>query len=97
MGRFVQGDRVRIDARSESRHHRVPAYVKGRVGFIERRCQAYGRPEDLSLGTESGPPEQLYRVSLRQADLWPDYTGGALDTLEIEIFQHWLEPAPETP
>ena len=35
----------------------------------------------------------LYRVRLHQRDIWPDYDGGADDDLEIEIFEHWLEPA----
>ena len=24
---------------------------------------------------------------------WPDYAGPPGDTLEIEIFEHWLDPA----
>jgi nitrile hydratase len=32
-------------------------------------------------------------VHLRQTELWPDYAEDPADTLEIEIFEHWLEPA----
>ena len=35
MPRFVTGDRVRISDRVESRHHRVPSYVKGRSGIVD--------------------------------------------------------------
>ncbi len=35
----------------------------------------------------------VYQVHLRQTDLWPDYQGQPHDMLEIEIFEHWLDPA----
>lgn len=89
--RFAAGDRVRIDARSEARHHRVPAYAKGHVGSVERVCGVYPAPERIAYG-HGDSPERLYRVRLRQADLWPGYGGDPGDTLEIEIFEHWLEP-----
>jgi hypothetical protein len=25
--------------------------------------------------------------------VWPIYRGGATDTLDLEIYDHWLEPA----
>jgi nitrile hydratase len=89
---FRVGDRVRIDDRYEPRHHRTPAYVKGKVGEVERICLAHGRPEILAYRNDGGPPRTVYRVRLRQRDLWPDYDGPAHDTLEIEIFEHWLRP-----
>lgn len=91
--RFHPGDRVRISAREETRHHRVPAYVKGRTGVIERVCDAHGQPELLALGESGEPFKTLYRVHLEQDRLWTDYRGSSRDSLEIEIFEHWLESA----
>ena len=91
--RYKAGERVRIAARTCDRHHRTPAYVKGRTGTVERLCGAFGQPETLALGGDGKPDQALYRVRLRQAELWPGYRGGADDTLDIEIFEHWLEPA----
>jgi nitrile hydratase len=34
-------------------------------------------------------------VRFDQTEVWPAYTGADSDTIDIEIFQHWLEPAPE--
>ena len=93
MARFGKGNQVRISDRIESRHHRVPSYVKGHAGVIERVCQAYGQPEQLAFGHSGEPFQTLYRVRLKQTDLWPDYNGSPGDTLEIEIFEHWLERA----
>ena len=39
------------------------------------------------------PALPLYRVRFRQQEVWPDYRGNEDDVLEVEIFQHWLEPA----
>ena len=94
--RFAVGDRVRIDARFESRHHRTPAYVKGRIGTVVRSCLPQGAPEQLAYRADAGPDRPVYRVQLAQRDLWPGYQGPPHDTLEIEIFEHWLSPAAES-
>ena len=91
--RFDVGDRVRIADRDEDRHNRTPCYVRGKAGVIERVCGAFGEPELLAYGRYGDPSRTLYRVHLAQTDIWPDYAEAAGDTLEIEIFEHWLEPA----
>lgn len=92
MARFSPGDRVRIAQRYPDAHHRVPNYAKGAVGQVERVCEAFGQPESLAVGGDGEPLQTLYRVRLSQPALWPDYSGTAADTLDIEIFEHWLEP-----
>ncbi len=91
--RFDVGDRVRIADRDEDRHNRTPCYVRGKAGVVERVCGAFGEPELLAYGRYGEPSRTLYRVHLAQTDIWPDYAEAAGDTLEIEIFEHWLEPA----
>lgn len=90
--RFQMGDRVQIDARSLARHHRVPAYAKGRIGHIAKVCGVHDEPECIAFGKQQ-VLRRLYRVRLQQTDLWHEYTGSAADTLDIEIFDHWLQPA----
>ena len=90
MSRFRVGDAVRIDARVEPRHHRVPAYVKGQRGEVVRICHAQGLPEELASGEVNGARVPVYRVRLRQSALWPGYAGSDSDTLDIEIYEHWL-------
>lgn len=92
MARFDVGDRVRIARRFPAAHHRVPNYAKGAVGRVERVCAAFGRPESLATGGDGEPRQTLYRVRLQQTSLWPDYQGPQEDTLDIEIFEHWLDP-----
>lgn len=93
--RFAVGDRVRIDDRFEARHHRVPAYVKGRTGVVERLCLPQGQPELFAELKDGKPFQPVYRVRLDMPDLWQNYAENPADTLDVEIFEHWLTPAGE--
>lgn len=88
--RSAVGQIVRIADRTPEQHHRVPKYAKGKVGEIERVCGRHGQPETFIRGTGE-PLTRLYRVRIPQRELWVDYAGGAGDSLDIEIFEHWLE------
>lgn len=92
--RFDVGERVRIDDRDSSLHNRVPAYVRGHVGTVVLVARAYGEPERLAYGDRAAPRRPLYRVRLPARDLWPDDDVPCDDTLDVEIFEHWLERAP---
>ncbi len=90
--KFTAGQRVRIIDRTPPVHHRVPSYAKGQVGVIERVCGVPGEPEKFIRG-DGKPGQRLYRVRIPQTELWDAYDGTESDLLEIEIFEHWLEPA----
>jgi len=87
---FHVGQRVRIADRTPPVHHRVPSYVKGHVGVVERVCGLHGEPEKFIRG-DGKPFRRIYRVRIPQDALWSDYDGSQGDKLEIEIFEHWLE------
>jgi hypothetical protein len=89
------GDRVQVRLADPPGHVRTPRYVRGRCGVIERLCGVYPNPEELAYARSGQPAQALYRVRFLQHDLWPDYAGGAADTVDVEIYQHWLERVPE--
>ena len=91
--RFKPGDRVRIGDRNPPGHRRVPVYARGREGTIERICGEFPNPEELAYGFDGLPKRTLYRVRIKQTDIWPEYKGNPKDILELEIYDHWLEPA----
>ncbi len=91
--KYAPGDRVKIAAANPPGHRRVPVYARGREGVIERVCGAFPNPEELAYGFDGLPARNLYRVRIRQSDIWPDYKGPANDVLELEIYEHWLEKA----
>ena len=90
---FAPGDRVSVRRAWPPGHVRTPAYIRGHVGVIERRIGAFPNPEELAFRRPGLPAPTLYRVRFRQAEVWPDYAGPAGDTIEIEIYRTWLEPA----
>lgn len=91
--RFAAGDRVRVRRAAPPGHIRTPWYIRGHAGVVERLCGAFPNPEELAYNRPGLPAQPLYRVRFLQRQVWPDYRGPAGDTIEIEIFQHWLEPA----
>ena len=92
--RFRVGDPVVVRAAYPLGHIRTPYYIRGGQGTIERVCGEFANPEELAFGRDGLPKLPLYRVRFRQRSVWRDYIGAPDDTVDIEIFEHWLEPAP---
>jgi nitrile hydratase len=84
---------VRVAEAYPPGHVRTPYYIRGRTGEIERVCGSFPNPEELAQMRDGLPAVPLYRVRFRQKDVWPGYRGSEGDVVEIEIYQHWLEPA----
>ena len=95
MPLFEVGDRVRIRNAHPPGHRRTPFYARGKTGVIERYCGEFRNPEELAYGFDGLPRRELYRVRLRQAELWDSYGGPSGDTLDLEIYDHWLERLEE--
>jgi nitrile hydratase len=76
-------------------HIRTPHYIKGKRGMVERICGEFRNPEELAYGRDGLPNRPLYRVRFEQPHVCPDYDGKASDTIDIEIYEHWLEPEKE--
>jgi len=93
--RFKPGERVKVMKAYPLGHVRTPFYIRGCTGTVERICGAFPNPEELAQMRSGLPALPLYRVRFRQKEVWPDYRGNEDDVLEVEIFQHWLEPADE--
>jgi nitrile hydratase len=95
MSALDVGQAVRIADRRTVGHSRVPTYVRGARGTVERVLREFLIPEDDAFGRPHGRRLMLYRVRLAARDLWPEYRGGALDEVQIEVYEHWLEPIEE--
>jgi nitrile hydratase beta subunit-like protein len=90
---FTVGERVRVVKLYPPGHLRTPYYIRGKTGVIERVLDAFPNPEACAYGQRDRPTQRLYRVRFRQGDVWPDYAGPAADTVDVELYHHWLEPA----
>ncbi len=83
-------ERVRVKAMMPPGHVRTPAYLRGKTGVIERRLGAFGNPEEQAYG-RIGDRRELVRVRFTMAEVWGDGAERPEDTLDAEIFTHWLE------
>lgn len=92
--RFQPGDRVRVKSLNPPGHVRSPAYIRGKVGRVERVHGAFRNPESLAYGGDGLPRRPLYLVGFRQTDVWADYPVPK-DRLFVDIYEHWLESADE--
>jgi nitrile hydratase beta subunit-like protein len=89
--RFRPGDTVRVRKVDSPGHIRTPHYIRGKSGVIERYVGRFKNPEELAYGRSGLPLRALYRVRFIQAHVWPDYNGAAGDTIDIDIYEHWLQ------
>lgn len=71
-------------------HIRTPHYVRGARGVIERHLGQFRNPEDLAFARPAALLD-LYHVRFDPSQIWAD--GRRSDTLLVEVFSSWLEPA----
>lgn len=90
---YTTGDPVRVLKTHPPGHRRTPFYIRGKTGVIERVCGDFANPEELAYGFDGTPKKTLYRVRFDQKEIWSDYSGPDGDTVDIDIFEHWLLPA----
>lgn len=88
---FAAGQRVRARNLNWDGHNRLPRYVRGREGVIERVNGWYIIEDDHAerLGRN---PQPVYTVGFAGRDLWgPDSEPGLL--VYLELWEGYLEPA----
>jgi len=94
---YSAGQRVKVRKVDAPGHIRTPHYIRGKAGVIERFVGYFKNPEELAYGRSGQPLRALYRVRFAQSHVWPDYDGAAGDTLDIDLYEHWLQPADASP
>jgi nitrile hydratase subunit beta len=89
--RFAVGDRVRTRKLKVSHHTRLPGYVQGQVGSIERvhGMHVFADPHAHGLGEQ---PQWLYTVVFDAGQLWPG-SGPGSHSVSVDAWQPYLEPA----
>jgi nitrile hydratase len=92
--RFRVGDPVRAVAHGIRTHTRLPAYVRGRHGRIERYCGNHVLPDANALGEERAEP--LYTVAFDAGELWPE-ARGRRERIHLDLWQSYLEPPGARP
>lgn len=88
--RFRIGDRVRAKNIHPATHTRLPRYVRGRTGVIERLHGCHVFPDTNALG-EGENPQWLYTVRFDARDLWGPEADPML-TVSVDAWEPYLEP-----
>ena len=89
---FRTGDRIRVLTRSPIGHYRVPIYLRGKIGTIERVIEpGFVDNEQEGYGRNAGSRLHYYRLAFPMTEIWPHYTGSPRDGLRIEVYETWLE------
>ncbi len=89
--RFAVGDRVLARNMHPRTHTRLPRYVRGHVGVVERLhgCQVF--PDSNATG-QGEDPQWLYTVRFDGRDLWGVDADPTLK-VSVEAFEPYLDPA----
>ena len=101
--RFCAGESVRVRSEGDRvrwrrPHLRTPGYIHGAQGVVVRVQGPYANPEEVafySLGPKR-TDAYLYTVRFYQRALWAHYAGGEDDTIDVDVYEGWLEGAAHT-
>ncbi|HVC63712.1 MAG TPA: nitrile hydratase subunit beta [Acetobacteraceae bacterium] len=89
--RFAAGDRIRAKNIHPEGHTRLPRYVRGRLGVIERDHGAHVFP-DSNARFAGEAPRFLYTVRFTARELWGN-AGNAADAVSLDLWEDYLDPA----
>lgn len=96
MRKYQIGDRVIVRDIPPLFHTRTQGFTRGCIGEVVMLRPEWEIPEDEAWGRygEDCRKEPFYMVRFKLTDLWSDYGGSPIDTLETEFSERWLDPAP---
>lgn len=89
--RFAVGQRVRMRSSQVSHHTRLPAYVWGKQGVIERVHGAHVFPDANSRGLGE-QPQWLYTVVFEEREVWGNLAQPQGLKVSVDAWEPYLEP-----
>jgi nitrile hydratase subunit beta len=89
--RFRPGDTVRVKTINPATHTRLPRYVRGHMGVIDRVLGCHVFPDSNALGAGENP-QWLYTVRFSGGELWGPQ-GDPTTAVSVDAWEPYLEPA----
>ena len=89
--RFKAGERVRTKNINPLGHTRLPRYVRGHIGIIERTIGCHVFPDSNATGAGENP-QWLYTVRFDGRELWGADGDPSLQ-VSVDAWEPYLEPA----
>ena len=90
--RFAPGDTVRARNMNPHGHTRLPRYVRGRHGVIDRVHGDFVLP-DSNADLAGEDPQTVYSVAFTAGELWGDDAPHPADKVFVDMWDTYLEPA----
>ena len=87
--KFKAGERIVVRNINPARHTRLPRYVRGREGVVERDHGVFVFP-DTSAHGEGSKPQHVYSVKFSARELW-GAEAPAKDHLYLDLWDDYLE------
>ena len=87
MQEFSIGQMVRVKRLWSTDHHRVPCYLKGKIGQVATCLGPFENPELTAYFKKSADQHILYRVRFNHANLWG---GNQTDEIYADLAEKWL-------
>jgi nitrile hydratase len=88
--RYATGERVRTKTMHPPTHTRLPSYVRGHVGTIERVLGCHVFPDANATGAGEDP-QWLYTVTFQGSELWGEASDPNLK-VSVDAWEPYLEP-----
>lgn len=89
--RFKAGDCVRVKNDHPRHHTRSTRYSRGKIGEVVKTHGVFVYP-DTNSEWQGEDPQHVYTVRFSARDIWGS-DGGERDTLCLDLWEPYLEPA----
>ncbi len=89
--RFHSGQQVRARNIHVTTHTRLPRYVRGKLGSVERDHGVFVFPDTNAHGLGE-KPQHVYSVRFPARELWGDAASGR-DAVHVDLWDDYLDPA----
>ncbi len=87
--RFQAGDVVRVRNHNPATHTRLPGYLRGKLGTVEKDYGVFAYPDTHAHGL-GDKPQHCYSVRFAARDLW-GATAAERDTLRVDVFDDYID------
>jgi nitrile hydratase len=87
--RFRVGDRVRVRNHNPTTHTRLPGYLRGKRGTVEKDYGVFAFPDTHAHGLPE-KPQHCYSVRFTARELWGD-NASERDTLRVDVFDDYMD------
>ena len=87
--KFNPGDRVTAKIMAKPTHTRLPRYLRGRTGVIDKHYGGFVFADTRAV-LEGDYPQHLYSVRFDAADVWGE-DAGAKEAIYADLYETYLE------